>query len=181
LYYNIIIIYLLKTFKEIFIYSIIYIVIMLYQTQDQEIIELYEIYNELKLFINSIENAKEYLINNNITRQTNSYTILKADKPTYNNFKKVYKILFYDMIDRTGLNKFVKLYQEYTNLYMVNLDDDKLYLRNRNDKILKLEQYETLSISNIFKGYIFENLKEILKKLIKAKISNKEITPFYYN
>jgi len=154
---------------------------MLYQTQDQEIIELYEIYNELKLFINSIENAKEYLINNNITRQTNSYTILKADKPTYNNFKKVYKILFYDMIDRTGLNKFVKLYQEYTNLYMVNLDDDKLYLRNRNDKILKLEQYETLSISNIFKGYIFENLKEILKKLIKAKISNKEITPFYYN
>lgn len=181
MYYNIIIIYLLKTFKEIFIYSIIYIVIMLYQTQDQEIIELYEIYNELKLFINSIENAKEYLINNNITRQTNSYTILKADKPTYNNFKKVYKILFYDMIDRTGLNKFVKLYQEYTNLYMVNLDDDKLYLRNRNDKILKLEQYETLSISNIFKGYIFENLKEILKKLIKAKISNKEITPFYYN
>jgi len=154
---------------------------MFYQTQDREIIELYEIYNELKIFINSIENAKEYLINNDITRQTNSYTILKADKPTYNNFKKVYKIVFNDMIDRAGLNKFCLLYQEYTNKYMINLDDTKLYLRNRNDKILTLEQFENLSLSNIFKGYIFDDLKEIIKKMIKAKLSNNEITPFYYN
>lgn len=155
---------------------------MHFNTHDQEIIQLYNLYNELKLFISQIKNAKKYLLNNNITRCTNSYTILKADKATYTNFKKVYNIVFNGMIDRCGLNNFILLYQEYINKYMINLDNNKIYLRNRNDKtILTLEQFEKLSLSNIFQGFIFDNLKEILKKLIKAKISNLDITPFNNN
>ena len=154
---------------------------MLYQTTEQEIIKLFEIYQELKEFINSIENAKKYLLNNNITRKTNSYTILKLDTSTYNNFRKVYKIVFNEMIDRTQLNKFVLLYQEYSNKYMINIDDTKIYLRNRNNKILILDEFEKKLDTMIFNNVIFYDLKEIIKKILYNKLNNIQITNFYFN
>ena len=154
---------------------------MLYQTTEQEIIKLFEIYQELKEFINSIENAKKYLLNNNITRKTNSYTILKLDASTYNNFRKVYKIMFNEMIDRTQLNKFVLLYQEYSNKYMINIDDTKIYLRNRNNKILILDEFEKKMDTIIFNNVIFYDLKEIIKTILYNKLNNIQITNFYFN
>ena len=64
---------------------------MIYQTENPEIIELYNIYTELNIFIEYFETSKRNFINYYNIKQSSSYYAFPNDKFGYSNEKKVSK------------------------------------------------------------------------------------------
>jgi hypothetical protein len=148
---------------------------MLYKTNNQEIINLYSIYNDLNIIINELQQAKEYLLTSNITKKTKTYTVFINDKPNYANWNKVYKTVFYDMINNNLLQKIIMAYQLITSQYYLNLENNKLYKYKNIQSITTFKQFEYHHKTLIFNGGIFIKLKKMLKKLLISKLTNKNI------
>ncbi len=73
----------------------------IYQTENKEIIDLYNLYIEVKDCITSFENKKQLFKTHYNIKQKSiyNYAVLPNQKSNYNNFYKVYK-MFMEGIDK---------------------------------------------------------------------------------
>ena len=141
----------------------------IYETENQEIIDLNNLYIEVKKFITSFENLKLLFKENYNLKQTKSYIVFEGSTSNHQNFLKVYKI-FMSGINIIEYQKYLNQCEIYNNLYCLNFLDGNVYKRTEN----LMEHYELKNCcpTSIFEIKHIKLLKNILKVLIKTKLNN---------
>lgn len=146
---------------------------MIYQTENPEIIELYNTYNELNTFIEYFVSSKRQFINYYNIKKSSSYYAFPNDKFGYNNEKKVSKI-FMEGLNIDELQKYIKLHFDIEKDYVFVYG--ALYIRTHK----KYENCSQCFINNIihdvinFDRILFK-LRQMIKQLLKLKLENKVI------
>ena len=144
---------------------------MKFQTENPEIIELFQHYENVKLLISELENLREHLIENRIIKSSSNYTVLIDDKFNYNNAKKLNKIILKDYIRHDQLQCLINLYK-LTMKYLFNCDFSHctyITLVNRSEGFIYNDCVNTFGQLKLYRLYTIKNK---LKALIKYKHNN---------
>jgi hypothetical protein len=156
---------------------------MIYNTENQEILNLYHIYQEIKNCLTYYNALKEQFINYYNIKKSTTYYAFPNDNYGYNNEKKVNKE-FYKGLNIERLNQIFTLYYEYNNKYLLGIDGD-IYKRLQPlyEQDIKLMAEKTLKQNTMNLNICLNNFKQMLKTLIKTKLNNEVIndTSFYYH
>jgi hypothetical protein len=143
------------------------------ETENIEIFNLYQLYQDVKTFNKYFDEMKRnFLLNANL-KKTNSYVVFQGDKPTYDNNKKLIKV-FLNTIDTKIYDKLLIDTSFITNLYYVNFMTNKIKLKHNPTN--KINNIINTCCFSIFNNTILKNVEKELKKLIKCKLENIEIT-----
>ena len=144
----------------------------IYETDNQEIIDYYNLYIEVKTFILKFENLKQLFKEHyNLKQKKNcSYLVFDGCASSYQNFLKVYKV-FMSGIDQNEYQKYLNLCQIYNNIFYISFLNGHIYekIDNSNNFNYKLNN---CSPNDIFRNIDIKILKNILKLLIKSKLLN---------
>ncbi len=141
----------------------------IYETENQEIIDLNNLYIEVKTFILKFENLKLLFKEHHNLKQTKSYTVFEGSTSSYQNFLKVYKI-FISGINTIEYQKYLNQCQIYNDNYCLNFVDGKLY--KRTEKLMEHYELKNCSPTSIFEIKHIKLLKKILNVLIITKLNN---------
>ncbi len=145
---------------------------MIYQTENPEIIELYNIYTELNIFIEYFETSKRNFINYYNIKQSSSYYAFPNDKFGYSNEKKVSKA-FREGLYIDEVLKYLELHYKYNNDYII--DFGVLFKRTYKYKTFNAGYIKDVLNDIINFDRLLYNLRKILKQLLKLKLTNKPI------
>ncbi len=157
----------------------------IYNTDKLEIIELHNLYMEIKNFITYFKNTKQlFTTHYNIVQKNNqTYIVFPGDNSSYNNFRKVYK-LFISGIDLTRYQKYLNCYQIFKRNYCYNELNNEIYSKGNTDCKYNFNSIEELQKSSesykLFNCCHIIELKTMLKAIIKHKLNNLEIPLYPY-
>ena len=154
----------------------------IYETENKEIIDLYNLYIEVKDFITSFENKKQlFKTHYNIKQKSiHNYAILPNQKSNYNNFYKVYK-MFMEGIDKVEYQKYLNISQIMSNIYYYSNYDKSVCLwdnTRERSKCRTIEEIQNLSATGLFKCDDVIHLRNTLKAILKLMLNNMEV-PLY--
>ena len=135
---------------------------------NEEVINLYEDYQMIKQLISELEELKNYLIDNRIIKQSNTYIVMNDFKFNYNSYKKYRNILIYNYITQ---NQFIFLNRIYSLTYKFIFSIEDNFLVNNTNLYYSEEELNEI-VKDIFGLFKFGTLYEIKRK-IKALILNK--------
>jgi hypothetical protein len=138
---------------------------MKFQTENPEVIELFQHYENIKLLISELENLREHLFENRMIISSSNYMVLIDDKFNYNNAKKLNKIILKDYIRHDQLQCLINLYKLTMNyvysyhkgLYVYNycIDWSEWYIKNDCENIIgQLKLYKVYEMKNKLKALI---------------------------
>ena len=145
---------------------------MIYQTENPEIIELYNTYNELNNFIEYFVSSKRQFMNYYNIKKSSTYYAFPNDKFGYSNEKKVSKI-FMEGLNINEIQKYIQLHFNLENDYI--LAYGALYIKTYKNRTLT-ESYTNEILHHIinFDRILFK-LRQMIKQLLKLKLENKVI------
>ena len=141
---------------------------------NEEVINLNEDYQLIKKLISELEELKNYLIDNRIIKQSNTYIVMNDFKFNYNSYKKYRNILIYNYITQ---NQFIFLNRIYSLTYKFIFSIEDNFLVNNTNLYYSEEELNEI-VKDIFGLFKFGTLYEIkrkIKALIINKINNTEI------
>ena len=145
---------------------------MKFETDNQEIIELYKLYIEVINFINHFDELKNKFINHFNIKTSSNYYAFPNDKFGYSAEQKVCKE-FIKGLDISNVNKYINLYCDLKGKYMMSVNNN-IYLRQI---IINYENgyKKDLLKSSINLDKALSYIKNILKSILIKKLNNKEI------
>ena len=135
---------------------------------NEEVINLYEDYQMIKQLISELEELKNYLIDNRIIKQSNTYIVMNDFKFNYNSYKKYRNILIYNYIAQNQFSFLNRIYS-LTYKFIFSIEDN--FLVNNTNLYYSEEELNEI-VKDIFGLFKFGTLYEIKRK-IKALILNK--------
>lgn len=147
---------------------------MIFQTEDLEIIELYNQYKLIKQMIEELQNLHKHLLQETLIKKSASYTVLYNDKFTFDNAKKFNKLILNDY-NQKDKQLFLFGLLKQTDKYIFRLDDGRLILNSHIDWQDEHYLSESISIIGQFKFHELYDIQKKLKALIICKKFNIDI------
>lgn len=146
---------------------------MIFHTEDEQILTMFNHYEELKKLISKIEELHKYLLDNRIVKRSNSYIVLSGDKFNYGSYSKFKKLLFKEFLSMKDIEPYLIL-KTMCLRYLEDLETNELvYITDMNfctKAIIEQIKDDIASQSN----YIYE-LKRMVKRVLKALLLKQEI------
>lgn len=140
-----------------------------FETSNNLIISYYSDYQRIKQLIKDMEMLKTYLLENNIIKQSESYTVLKHDKFSYSYSLKLNKLLLKEYITTNQQEIYLDITDKYYN-YVYNINNNNEIVNLVNSRNL----YNLTDLTQFRMNKLLE-LKYIIKTLIKTELNNKRI------
>ena len=146
----------------------------IYQTENEEIINIYNLYLRVKNFIVEFENKKNNFINYYGITYSNTYYKYPNGKYGYNSSSTIAN-KFFNEVEKEFNEEYIKilnLNDIYNTIYFNNILDNNLYMKKGNLNIKTYNNFDK------FHNNILKKFKSLLKKILYYKLNNKEILNF---